>query len=235
MNRIQRNIEQPSVSSRDVVLSRYIPKGSSSSMGSRRRRGRRTRGRGRRTNLLGPRSPGIWSPPPFIRTARRATSGWGRSVGSGIGDILSTGLNTVANRGSKLVKQEAKKHGTKIAKSIHSKGQQMVKSGLTTAKRRTKSAVRKKSIATQKKVAKALSSALSSAKHKSSHKKRGGVKRLASAVKSITKSKTSRKHRSSSRRKSVHTTGTRRRRRRHRGFSKKRRIGLSNKSLIGLL
>jgi len=115
MNRIQRNIEQPSVSSRDVVLSRYIPKGSSSSsssssMGSRRRRrGRRTRGRGRRTNLLGPRSPGIWSPPPFIRTARQATSGWGRSVGSGIGDILSTGLKTVANRGSKLVKQEAKK------------------------------------------------------------------------------------------------------------------------------
>ena len=229
MNRIQRNIEQPSVSSRDVVLSRYIPKGSSGNMGSRRRRGRRTRGRGRRNNLLGPRSPGIWSPPPFIRTARRATSGWGRSVGSGIGDILSTGLKTVANRGSKLVKQEAKKHGSKIVKSIHTKGQQMVKSGLTRAKRRAKSAVRKKSIATQKKVAKALSSALSS------HKKRGGVKRLASAVKSITKSKTSRKHRSSSRRKSVHTTGTRRKRQRHRGFSKKRRIGLSNKSLIGLL
>ena len=41
MNRIQRNIEPPSVSSRDVVLSRYIPKGSSS-MGSRRRRGKRT-------------------------------------------------------------------------------------------------------------------------------------------------------------------------------------------------
>ena len=67
-------------------------------MGRRRRRGRRTQGRGHRNSLLGPQSPGIWSPPPFIRTARRATSGWGRSVGSGIGDILSTGLKTVANR-----------------------------------------------------------------------------------------------------------------------------------------
>ena len=113
MNRIQRNIEPPSVSSKDVVLSRYIPKGSSSSMGSQRRHSRRTRGRGRR-NSLGPPSPGIWTPPPFIRTARRATSGWGRSVGSGIGDILSTGLKTVAHCGSKLVKQEAKKHGTRI-------------------------------------------------------------------------------------------------------------------------
>ena len=68
------------------------------------------------------------------------------------------------------MKQEAKKHGTKIANSIHTTGQQTVKSGLTTAKRRAKSTVRNKATATQKTVAKAPSSALSLAKWKTTHK-----------------------------------------------------------------
>ena len=229
-------IPLPHVPTKDVALSRYIPK--THGMGRRRRRRRRkSRGGGRRPLALdGGLSPGIWDH-PYIRTTRGYGRRWklpltrllmgggrrrrrrrrrcygsgGRSVGSGIGDILSKGLQTVANKGSKLVKREATKHGSKIASSIHKKGTQILKQGTA----RAKSAAKTKVKAT-------LKSALK--------KKTPSVKRLQSAVRSLMKVTSSRKRSSSS---------TSRRRRRHRrsniGISKRSRIGLSHHSLVGLL
>ena len=231
-------IPLPLVPTKDVALSRYIPK--THGMGRRRRRRRRkSRGGGQPLPLDGGLSPGIWDH-PYIRTTRGYGRQWklpltrllmggrrrrrrrrhrggggcygsGRSVGSGIGDILSKGLQTVANKGSKLVKREATKHGSKIASSIHKKGTQILKQGTACAKSAAKT-----------KVKSALKSALK--------KKTPSVKRLQSAVRSLTKVTSSRKRSSSS---------TSRRRRRHRrsniGISKRSRIGLSHHSLVGLL
>ena len=231
-------IPLPHVPTKDVALSRYIPK--THGMGRRRRRRRRkSRGGGRPLPLDGGLSPGIWDH-PYIRTTRGYGRRWklpltrllmggrrrrrrrrrhrgggcygsGRSVGSGIGDILSKGLQTVANKGSKLVKREATKHGSKIASSIHKKGTQILKQGTARAKSAAKT-----------KVKSVLKSAL--------NKKTPSVKRLQSAVRSLTKVSSSRKRSSSS---------TSRRRRRHRrsniGISKRSRIGLSHHSLVGLL
>ena len=227
-------IPLPQVPTRDVALSRYIPK--THGMGRRRRRRRgNSRGGGRPLPLDGGLSPGIWDH-PYIRTTRgygrrwklpltkllmggrrrrrrRRHIGGGRSVGSGIGDILSKGLQTVADKGSKLVKREATKHGSRIASSIHKKGTQLLKQGTARAKSAAKT-----------KVKSALKSALK--------KKTPSVKRLQSAVRSLTKATSSRKRSSSS-------TSRRRRRRRHRrsniGISKRSRIGLSHHSLVGLL
>ena len=235
-------IPLPHVPTKDVALSRYIPK--THGMGRRRRRRRRkSRGGGRPLLLDGGLSPGIWdSSHPYIRTTRGYGRQWklpltkllmggrrrrrrrrrhrggggcygsGRSVGSGIGDILSKGLQTVANKGSKLVKREATKHGSKIASSIHKKGTQILKQGTARAKSAAKT-----------KVKSALKSALK--------KKTPSVKRLQSAVRSLTKGTSSRKRSSSS--------TSRRRRHRHRrsniGISKRSRIGLSHHSLVGLL
>ena len=226
-------IPLPHVPTKDVALSRYIPK--THGMGRRRRRRRRkSRGGGRPLPLDGGLSPGIWdSSHPYIRTTRgyerrwklpltkllmggrrrrrrrRRCYGSGRSVGSGIGDILSKGLQTVANKGSKLVKREATKHGSKIASSIHKKGTQILKQGTARAKSAAKT-----------KVKSALKSALK--------KKTPSVKRLQSAVRSLTKGTSSRKRSSSS-------TSRRRRRRSNIGISKQSRIGLSHHSLVGLL
>ena len=124
-------IPLPHVPTKDVALSRYIPK--THGMGRRRRRRRgKSRGGGRPLPLDGGLSPGIWDH-PYIRTTRGYGRRWklpltrllmggrrqrrrrhrgggcygsgGRSVGSGIGDILSKGLQTVANKGSKLVNE----------------------------------------------------------------------------------------------------------------------------------
>ena len=232
-------IPLPHVPTKDVALSRYIPK--THGMGWRRRRKRRkSRGGGRPLPLDGGLSPGIWDH-PYIRTTRGYGRRWklpltkllmggrrrrrrrrhrgggcygsgGRSVGSGIGDILSKGLQTVANKGSKLVKQEATKHGSKIASSIHKKGTQILKQGTARAKSAAKT-----------KIKSALKSAV--------RKKTPSVKRLQSAVRSLAKVISSRKRSSSS--------STSRRRRRHRrsniGISKQSRIGLSHHSLVGLL
>ena len=227
-------IPLPHVPTKDVALSRYIPK--THGMGRRRRRGRRkSRGGGRPLPLDGGLSPGIWDGHPYIRTTRGYGRRWklpltrllmggrrrrqrhrsgGRSVGSGIGDILSKGLQTVAKKGSKLVKQEATKHGSKIASSIHKKGTQILKQGTARAKSAAKT-----------KVKSVLKSVL--------NKKTPSVKRIQSAVRSLTKVTSSRKRSSSS-------TSSRRRRRRHRrrsniGISKRSRIGLSHHSLVGLL
>ena len=238
-------IPLPRVPTRDVALSRYIPK--THGMGRRRRqqrhrRRRKSRGGGRPLALDGGRSPGIWEN-PYIRTTTRGDGrkwklnlpitrflsmglgrrrrrrghrgggchGGGRSVGSGIGDILSKGLQTVAKKGSKLVKQEATKHGSKIASSIHKKGTQILKQGTARAKRAAKT-----------KVKSALKSIV--------NKKAPSVKRLQNAVRSLTKVKSSRKRSSSS------TSRRRRRRRRSNiGISKRSRIGLSEQSLFGLL
>ena len=213
-------IPLPHVPTKDVVLSRYIPK--THGMGRRRRRRRRkSRGGGRPLPLDGGLSPGIWdSRHPYIRTTRGYGRRWklpltrllmggrrrrrqrhrggcygsGRSVGSGIGDILSKGLQTVANKGSKLLKQEATKHGSKIASSIHKKGTQILKQGTARAKSAAKT-----------KVKSALKSALK--------KKTPSVKRLQSAVRSLTKVTSSRKRSSSS-------TSRRRRRRSNIGISR---------------
>ena len=225
-------IPLPHVPTKDVALSRYIPK--THGMGRRRRRKRRkSRGGGRPLPLDGGLSPGIWEH-PYIRTTRgygrrqlnlpltrllmggrrrrrRRHRGGGRSVGSGIGDILSKGLQTVAKKGSKLVKQEATKHGSKIASSIHKKGTQILKQGTARAKRAAKT-----------KVKSVLKSALN-------NRKTPSVKRLQSAVRSLTKVTSSRKRSSSS------TSRRRRRRRSNIGISKRSRIGLSDHSLIGLL
>ena len=185
-------IPLPQVPTRDVALSRYIPK--THGMGRRQRR-RRSRGGSRPLPLDGGISPGIWEH-PYIRTTRgygrrqrrrRRHRGGGRSVGSGIGDILSKGLQTVADKGSKLVKREATKHGSKIASSIHRKGTQILKQGTARAKSAAKT-----------KIKSALKSALK--------KKTPSVKRLQSAVRSLTKVTSSRKRSSSS-------TSRRRRRR----------------------
>ena len=228
-------IPLPHVPTKDVALSRYIPK--THGMGRRRRRKRRrkSRGGGRPLPLDGGLSPGIWEH-PYIRTTRgygrrlnlpltrllmggrrrrrRRHRGGGRSVGSGIGDILSKGLQTVAKKGSKLVKQEATKHGSKIASSIHKKGTQILRQGTARAKSAAKT-----------KVKSVLKSALNT-------KKTPSVKRLQSAVRSLTKMTSSRKRSSSS-------ASRRRRRRRYRrsniGISKRSRIGLSHHSLVGLL
>ena len=98
---------------------------------------------------------------------------------SGTGDILSKGLQTVANKGSKLVKQEATKHGSKSASSIHKKGSELLKQGKT----RAKSAAKKKVTSTIKSVL---------------NKKTPSVKRLKNAVRSITKVNSSRKRSTSS-------------------------------------
>ena len=243
MTTTRMQIPLPRVPTRDVALSRYIPK--THGMGRRRRRGRghrRSRG-GSRSPFTGL-SPGIWDERnhPYIRTTRGEGRRWnlpltrlftggrrrrrrrhggggcygsGRSVGSGIGDILSKGLQTVADKGSKLVKREATKHGSKIASSIHKKGTQILKQGTARAKSAAKT-----------KIKSALKSALK--------KKTPSVKRLQSAVRSLTKVTSSRKRSSSS------TSHRRRRqRRRHRrsniGISKRSRIGLSHHSLVGLL
>ena len=233
-------IPLPHVPTKDVALSRYIPKTHGMGRRRRRRRRRKSRGGGRPLPLDGGLSPGIWDSHPYIRTTRGYGRRWklpltrllmggkrrrrrhrggggcygsGRSVGSGIGDILSKGLQTVANKGSKLVKREATKHGSKIASSIHKKGTQILKQGTARAKSAAKT-----------KVKSALKSALK--------KKTPSVKRLQSAVRSLTKGTSSRKRSSSS-------TSRRRRRRRHRrsniGISKRSRIGLSHHSLVGLL
>ena len=60
--------------------------------------------------------------------------GTGRVIGSGIRDILSQGLKNVADKGSKIVKQAAQKHGSKIATSIHKKGRELLAQGTSTAK-----------------------------------------------------------------------------------------------------
>ena len=158
-------IPLPHVPTKDVALSRYIPK--THGMGRRRRKRRRkSRGGGRPLPLDGGLSPGIWDNHPYIRTTRgygryrwklpltrllmggrrrrrrRRHRGGGRSVGSGIGDILSKGLQTVAKKGSKLVKQEATKHGSKIASSIHKKGTQILKQGTARAKSAAKTKVK---------------------------------------------------------------------------------------------
>ena len=228
-------IPLPHVPTKDVALSRYIPK--THGMGRRRRRRRRkSRGGGRPLPLDGGLSPGIWDH-PYIRTTRGYRRRWklpltrllmcgrrrgrrrwhrgggcygsGRSVGSGIGDILSKGLQTVAKKGSKMVKQEATKHGSKIASSIHKKGTQILKKGTARAKTAAKT-----------KIKSALQSALK--------KKTPSVKRLQSAVRSLTKVASSRKRLSSS-------TSRRRRRRSNIGISRRSRIGLSQHSLVGLL
>ena len=225
MTTTRMQIPLPRVPTRDVALSRYIPK--THGMGRRRHRKRRSRG-GSRSPFTGL-SPGIWDERnhPYIRTTRGdgrrrrrrrhgggGCYGSGRSVGSGIGDILSKGLQTVADKGSKLVKREATKHGSKIASSIHRKGTQILKQGTARAKSAAKT-----------KIKSALKSALK--------KKTPSVKRLQSAVRSLTKVTSSRKRSSSS------TSRRRRRRRRHRrsniGISKRSRIGLSQHSLVGLL
>ena len=211
-------IPLPHVPTKDVALSRYIPK--THGMGWRRRQRRKSRGGGRPLSLDGSRSPGIWDSHPYIRTTRgygrrrrrhrrRGCYGSGRSVGSGIGDILSKGLQTVENKGSKLVKREATKHGSKLASSIHKKGTQILKQGTARAKRAAKT-----------KVKSALKSAMK--------KKTPSVKRLQSAVRSLTKVTSSRKRSSSS-------TSCRRRRCSNIGISKRSRIGLSHHSLVGLL
>ena len=229
-------IPLPHVPTKDVAVSRYSPK--THGMGRRRRRRRRkSRGGGRPLPLDGGLSPGIWDSHPYIRTTRGYGRRWklpltrllmggrrrrrrrrhrggcygsdGRSVGSGIGDILSRGLQTVANKGSKLVKREATKHGSKIASSIHKKGTQILKQGTARAKTAAKT-----------KIKSALQSALK--------KKIPSVKRLQSAVRSLTKVASSRKRSSSS-------TSRRRRRRSNIGISRRSRIGLSQHSLVGLL
>ena len=234
-------IPLPQVPTRDVALSRYIPK--THGMGRRRRRRghRRRRSRGGSRSPFTGLSPGIWDERnhPYIRTTRGDGRRWnlpltrlftggrrrrrrrhrhgGRSVGSGIGDILSKGLQTVADKGSKLVKREATKHGSRIASSIHKKGTQILKQSTARAKSAAKT-----------KVKSALKSALK--------KKTPSVKRLQSAVRSLTKATSSRKRSSSSTSRRQHR---RRRRQRHRrsniGISKRSRIGLSHHSLVGLL
>ena len=201
-------------------------------MGRRRHRRRRRKSRGGSQSLVGSSglSPGIWDSHPYIRTTRgygrrrrhrHRHRGWcydgGRRVGSGIGDILSTGLQTVANKGSKLVKLEATKHGSKIASSIHKKGSQLLKQGTARAKSAAKT-----------KVTSALKSVL--------NKKTPSVKRLQSAVRSITKVQSSRKRSTSSTsRRRRRGTNRRRRQRSNIGISKYSRIGLSEQSLLGLL
>ena len=139
-------IPLPVVSTKDVALSRYIPK--THGMGRRRhhrRQRRKSQGGGRPLSVgSSGLSPGIWGSHPYIRITRGygrrrrrhrgGCCGGGRSVCSGIGDILSKGLQTVANKGSKLVKQEATKHGSKFASSIHIKGSQLLKQGTARAK-----------------------------------------------------------------------------------------------------
>ena len=235
-------IPLPHVPTKDVALSRYIPK--ATGMGRRRRRSRRrSRGGGRPIRYDDGLSPGIWNSHPYIRTTRgdgryrwklpltrllmggkrrrrrhRSGScpyGGGRSVGSGIGDILSKGLQTVAKKGSKLVKEEATKHGSKIASSIHKKGSQLLRQGTAKAKSAAKT-----------KVQSALKSIV--------NKKAPSVKRLQKAVQSITNATSSRKRSSSSSTSHRRRKG-RRRRRSNIGISRRSRIGLSEQSLFGLL
>ena len=230
-------IPLPHVPTKDVALSRYIPK--AIGMGRRRRRSRRrSRGGGRPIRYDDGLSPGIWTGHPYIRTTRgdgrklnlpitrlwdmglgrrrrrRRHRGGGRSVGSGIGDILSKGLQTVARKGSKLVKEEATKHGSRIASSIHKKGSQLLRQGTAKAKRAAKT-----------KVQSALKSIV--------NKKAPSVKRLQKAVRSITNATSSRKRSSSS--PSHRRRRGRRRRRSNIGISRRSRIGLSEQSLFGLL
>ena len=237
-------IPLPHVPTKDVALSRYIPK--TTGMGRRRRRRRsrrRSRGGGRPIRYDDGLSPGIWNSHPYIRTTRGDGRKWklnlpftrlmmggrrrgrrrhrgfgchggGRSVGSGIGDILSKGLQTVAKKGSKLVKEEATKHGSKIASSIHKKGSQLLRQGTAKAKSAAKT-----------KVQSALKSIV--------NKKVPSVKRLQKAVRSITNVTSSRKRSSSST--SHRRRKGRRRRRSNIGISRRSRIGLSEQSLFGLL
>ena len=66
-------IPLPHVPTKDVALSRYIPKMHGMGRGQRRRRGRKSRGGGRPLSLDGL-SPGIWDSHPYIQ----ATRGYGR-------------------------------------------------------------------------------------------------------------------------------------------------------------
>ena len=81
-------------------------------------------------------------------------------MGSGIGGILLQGLKTVADKGSQLVKKEAKNHGSKIATSVHKKGHQLLTLRSTTAKHKLKSTAAKRMMSTQCKLESAKKSML---------------------------------------------------------------------------
>ena len=133
-------IRRRQIPTRNTVQSKYVRKSGAVVSGGRRRPRRKSRG-GSRFAIPTGWSPGIadndtdWLTTPIKR--RRC----GETVGYGIGNLLSKGLEQVARKGGEVVKREAKKHGARIASSLTKEGHKLVGQVKKKAKRRAQTAI----------------------------------------------------------------------------------------------